>query len=139
MKNFAVGCDPAAAPNLTTQQWQELTRIIDAIAAQSHLRGLEEERRIAKRSRFVFPVRITWTHESHIGSGSWAMAHNISRSGMGMLARRMFRKGERVVVELPSPDGAVRRFEAIVVFCRYVSDMYHDLGVSFIGPADAPN
>jgi hypothetical protein len=56
---------------------------------------------------------------------------NISRSGIGLLVRRVFRTGEPIEVELTPPGRPKTYLGGLVTFCRYAGRGYHEIGVSF--------
>lgn len=117
--------------DLTPQQWAQLQRVVDEMQRPTSING-EAERRDVERARFVFPMRLTWLDPQHGEGELWAMSHNLSRRGMGLIARRMFHEGDRLTLHLPMPDGVTRQLDTAVAFCRYVSNMYHDLGLQFL-------
>lgn len=54
---------------------------------------------------------------------------NISRGGVGLLTRRMFRSGEAVEVEILVPDRSPMYMAGLVTFCRYTERGWHEIGV----------
>jgi len=127
--------DPVAIEStdwdLTPEQWQQLQNVIDSLDRPRSL-AEESERRDIERTRFIMPVLLGWS-DLNAGEGTlWAMSHNLSRRGMGLVAKRMFRAGELITLRLPMPDQSLRVLEARVVFCRYIARMYHDVGLEFI-------
>src|SRR5438105_4466351 len=68
------------------------------------------------------------------GSSTIASLHgrtrNLSRSGVGLLIRRVFRQGEPVEVEVVLPDRPSMYMAGMVTFCRYAGRGYHEIGVS---------
>lgn len=118
--------------DLSPQQWAQLQSVIRDLQHPTPM-DAESERRDVQRARFVFPIKLTWT-DQHQGEGElWAMSHNLSRRGMGLIAKRMFHMNDRLLLHLPMPDQTTRQLDAVVAFCRYVSSMYHDVGLRFIG------
>lgn len=118
--------------DLSPQQWQQLQNVINGLQRPMPIDD-ESERRDVDRARFVFPVKLTWVDE-HMNQGElWAMSHNLSRRGMGLIAKRMFHKDDHLTLHLPMPDQTMRQIDVTVAFCRYVSSMYHDVGLRFCG------
>ena len=63
---------------------------------------------------------------------------NLSRSGVGLLIRRVFRTGEPVEVEIMLPDRPNMYLAGLVTFCRYAGRGYHEIGVSLQTAAALP-
>jgi hypothetical protein len=117
--------------DLTPQQWDQLQNVIRDLQHPISM-DAESERRDIERARFVFPIKLTWT-DPRLGEGElWAMSHNLSRRGMGLIAKRMFHTNDRLTLHLPMPDQTMRQLDVVVAFCRYVSSMYHDVGLRFV-------
>jgi HD-GYP domain-containing protein (c-di-GMP phosphodiesterase class II) len=91
-----------------------------------------------ERTTFHCPGRL---HRLEIGAGAKERApisitaHNISRGGLGLLARRAVNPGELVRVYLHSPGWEDRGFTAEVVRCRRYDDRWHEVGVRFVETA----
>ena len=63
---------------------------------------------------------------------------NLSRSGVGLLTRRVFRQEEPVEVEVMVPDRPKMFLAGLVRFCRYAGRGYHEVGVSLRAAASEP-
>ena len=63
---------------------------------------------------------------------------NLSRSGVGLLVRRVFRSGEPVEVEMVLPDHPAMYVAGLVTFCRYAGRGYHEIGVALQAAASDP-
>ncbi|HVX83461.1 MAG TPA: PilZ domain-containing protein [Phycisphaerae bacterium] len=59
-------------------------------------------------------------------------SRNLSRSGIGFVSRRLFRRGERLVIVLRVPGHAGKLLLAEVTFCRYVRRALYESGARFI-------
>lgn len=55
---------------------------------------------------------------------------NLSRGGIGLLVRNVFRKGEAIEVELQLPKQPRMYMAGVVQFIRYAGRGYHELGVA---------
>jgi len=63
---------------------------------------------------------------------------NLSRSGVALLVRRVFAKGEPIEVEI-AVRGRPRTYMAgLVTFCRYAGRSYHELGVELKATSPEP-
>jgi len=47
----------------------------------------------------------------------------------------MYHINDRVIVRLPQPGGKHRDVHARIVRCRYIGELYHELGLSFTASA----
>jgi hypothetical protein len=65
-------------------------------------------------------------------------SRNISRSGVGLLVRRVFRNGEPIEVELLVPGRARMHLGGLVTFCRYAGRGYHEVGVALKAAGSQP-
>jgi hypothetical protein len=63
---------------------------------------------------------------------------NLSRSGVGLLTRRVFRQDEPIEVEVLVPDRPKMFLAGLVTFCRYAGRGYHEIGVSLKAAASEP-
>ena len=63
---------------------------------------------------------------------------NLSRSGVGLLTRRVFRVGEPIEVEVLVPDRPQMFLAGLVTFCRYAGRGYHEIGVALHAAASEP-
>lgn len=63
---------------------------------------------------------------------------NLSRSGLAVLVRRVFRSGEPIEVALTLPDRPPMYVAGITTFCRYAGRGYHEVGVSLRAAGDDP-
>lgn len=63
---------------------------------------------------------------------------NLSRSGLGLLIRRLFALGDPIEVEMLVPGRPPLFMGGVVRFCRYVSHGYHELGVELKVSAATP-
>ena len=76
------------------------------------------------------------------GSGSvTAMAgrtRNLSRSGLAVLARRVFSLGDPIEVEVTLPGRPTMFMAGLVRFCRYAGRGYYELGVKLKAAASEP-
>ncbi len=63
---------------------------------------------------------------------------NLSRTGLGVLVRRVFAQGEPVEVEIVLPGRPPMFMGGVVRFCRYASRGYHELGVELKTSAAKP-
>lgn len=128
--------ETAERPKLTAAQWDQVRRLISEFDQRHNAAAPEECQRAADRTAVEIPVRVTVDSDrSGPKKGGWAVARNISCGGLSVMTRRMIHPGTLVTVELPTPTGPPRRLIARVVRCRYVSELYHEIGVSFIDDA----
>lgn len=63
---------------------------------------------------------------------------NLSRTGLGVLVRRVFGQGEPIEVEISPPGRPAMFMGGLVRFCRYVSRGYHELGIELKVSAPKP-
>lgn len=54
---------------------------------------------------------------------------NLSRSGLGLLVRRMFAMGDPIEVEIQIPGRGAMFMAGLVRFCRYAGRGYHEVGI----------
>lgn len=122
-------------PTLTATQWDQIRRLIAEFDARHNSESPEECQRGNERKAVEIPVRVIVDSGRGPNKGGWAVARNISCGGLSIMTKRMVHPGTLITVEIPTPTGDPRRFVARVVRCRYVSELYHELGVSFIEEA----
>ena len=76
------------------------------------------------------------------GSSSVALltgrTRNLSRMGVAVLVRRVFRSGEPVEVEITLPDRPNMYMAGVVTFCRYAGRSYHEVGVDLRAASASP-
>mgnify|MGYP001482871021 CR=1 FL=1 len=63
--------------------------------------------------------------------GVFVTAHNISRSGMGLLSQQPFEPGQTVRVYVQARGWHNRGLEGEVVRCRTYNDTWHEIGIRF--------
>jgi hypothetical protein len=63
---------------------------------------------------------------------------NLSRTGVGLLVRRVFSGGEPVEVEIVLPDRPSMYLAGVVTFCRYAGRGFHEIGVFLKTAATEP-
>jgi hypothetical protein len=112
------------------EQLAKVTEIVSGLDA--HLLDAKAENR---RQRPRLKIRIAM---SLILLGGTApspvdiFTRNISLSGMGFVCRRMFRKGERIVVPLKIPAISPKMVLAQITFSRYIGGGFYEMGAEFL-------
>jgi hypothetical protein len=67
-----------------------------------------------------------------------ARTRNLSRGGLGLIARRVFALGEPVEVELTLPERGMVYMAGLVRFCRYAGLGFHEIGLQLKAVGGAP-
>lgn len=60
-----------------------------------------------------------------------ANARNLSSGGIGLLVGSYIHPGSPCRVSLPKQDGTCENINGTVIFCRYVGELMHEIGVQF--------
>lgn len=99
------------------------------------LDGEGEDRRLHRRVAFrtrvsVFEVDDAGARTSHVACETL----NLSKSGIGLLARRMFYRGRRMVIRVQLPGGRTRSLFGEVRYSRYADGGRYHVGVRFCPP-----
>lgn len=63
---------------------------------------------------------------------------NLSRSGVGLLVRRVFGIGEAIELELKAPQRPKMYMAGLVTFCRYAGRGFHEVGVALKAAQSEP-
>jgi hypothetical protein len=113
----------------------ELLDELELRAQQQHLGERSDEYWVCQRKYPRNPFRAAClVHFFPQGSSTVAnlsgRTRNLSRSGVGLIVRRVFRAGEPVEVELLVPERPRMYLAGLVTFCRYAGHGYHEVGVA---------
>jgi len=107
---------------------------LDVKGRQQHLGGASEDHWICQRRHPRYAFRASCVVRFLSGSFTEVLSvegrtRNLSRGGLGILAKHVFSLGDPVEVEIQLP-GQPRMFMAgLVQFARYAGRGYHELGI----------
>lgn len=112
----------------------ELLDELEIQATQRIYRGPEASFWSCQRRHPRSPFRATCTvyffpQASATVSSLPGRTRNLSRSGVGLLVRRVFRTGEPIEIEVSVLDRPSMFMAGVVTFCRYAGRGYHEIGV----------
>lgn len=121
----------------------ELLDELEIRAQQQHLGERSNEYWVCQRKYPRNPFRAAclvhfFLHGSSTVANLSGRTRNLSRSGVGLLVRRVFRVGEPLEVELLVPDRPRMYLAGLATFCRYAGRGYHEVGVSLKAAGPEP-
>jgi len=124
-----------AADATDHESLDQLLNELDLRAQQQDLGESAESYWVCQRSHPRRPFRTTCkVHFFPLGSSSLGClkgrTRNLSRSGVGLLIRRMFAVGDPLEVEITIPGHPVMYVAGLVTFCRYAGQGYHEVGIA---------
>jgi len=116
---------------------------LETRAQQQHLKKHSDSEWSCQRKHARNPFRAA-CNVHFFAQSSFAVAslkgrtRNLSRSGVGLLVRRVFRVGEPLEVEILVPDRTPMYMAGLVTFCRYAGRGYHEVGVALRAAGSKP-
>ncbi len=124
---------------------QTLDSVLDEldVRAQHRPKESEDDYWVCKRKHPRHPFRAVCTIR-FMPSGSGTVVslqgrtRNLSRSGLGLLVRRVFSPLEPVEVEVSLPERPRMFMGGLVRFCRYAGRGYYEVGVELKAAASEP-
>jgi len=129
-----------------TVDYQILNRLLDEldIRAKSDLAKADDGAYwVCQRQYARYPFRMPCTVR-FLPSGSFTVGElpgrtrNLSRSGLGLLVRRVFAVDDPVEVQVNMPDRGPMYLAGLVRFCRYAGRGYHELGLTLKAASPDP-
>jgi len=116
---------------------------LDAKATQKQQEDSGGDYWVCQRRHPRHPFRVRCVIRFLAGGSSTVSAlpgrtRNLSRSGIALLVRRVFAKGEPIEVEINVPDRPITYLAGLVTFCRYAGRGYHELGIELKVSTPAP-
>lgn len=108
-----------------------LRRILDALDSSGCNFELNKRRheRLSYRGRQV----ILYTKQTERDVAFIVPTRNISRGGMSFLHGQMMHIGQACTVDLATNDGNWLSVDGVVVRCRHIRGMIHEIGLKFNG------
>lgn len=99
----------------------------------------ESERRTSERKDLrVGCVLFFFVRAPHTTAKVRAQTRNISRRGLGIIARKSFHGNEPIEVWIQPKDKPALYAAGLVRFCRYISDGYYEVGIELMSAGKEP-
>ncbi|MEX2217131.1 MAG: HD-GYP domain-containing protein [Phycisphaerales bacterium] len=119
-------------------QGADTRQVLDTKCVAAHAPGDDitrpSNRRLHTRHAFQCPARLHVVERSGEGlekPAVSAVAHSLSRGGLGLLTQLRVTPGDHVRVYLLAAGWLRRPLDGVIVRCRTHTDSWHDLGVQF--------
>jgi hypothetical protein len=116
---------------------------LDINSRSQHTGDKSEEYWVCQRRNPRHPFRTDCTLRFFL-QGSSRVAElpgrtrNLSRGGLGLLARRVFQLGEAVEVQINVPGRPMSYMAGICTFCRYAGRGFHEVGIQLRAAGSEP-
>jgi hypothetical protein len=116
---------------------------LDVKARHNHLAEQSESYWVCQRRHPRHPFRVPCKVRFLTPGGFTVMdlpgrTRNLSRSGIGLLVRRVFSSMEPIEVEVLAPGRPATYMAGVVRFCRYAGRGYHEVGVQLRAAGPEP-
>lgn len=114
-----------------------LNDLLDELDAKAEQRYTGERGRsywVCQRKHARHPFRAACTVRFLLGGFMTVTSlpgrtRNLSRNGIGVLVRRLFRQNEPMELEVELPDRPRMYMAGLATFCRYAGRGFHEVGV----------
>jgi hypothetical protein len=120
--------------NIDREALNALMEELDLKARQQHAGDKSEAYWVCQRRhpRYAFRADcvIRFLSPTHEVMTLPARTRNLSRGGLGLLARHVFHPGDPVEVELQLPNQPLMFMAGLIQFVRYAGRGYHELGIA---------
>ncbi|MBI4578652.1 MAG: PilZ domain-containing protein [Planctomycetes bacterium] len=121
--------------DIERQTLDELLEELDTKGRQQHVGEQAEGYWVCQRKypRYAFRANCTVRFLSPAGTEVVSLAgrtRNLSRGGLGILVKHVFRSGEAIEVELQLPNQPIMFMAGVVQFARYAGRGYHEVGIA---------
>lgn len=116
---------------------------LDLRAQQQQVGDRDDDYWVCRRQHARHPFRAPCVVRFFQPGGSTIMelagrTRNLSRNGLGLLVKRVFRTGEPMELEVHVPGKSTMFMAGLVAFCRYAGRAYHEIGLGLKGAGSSP-
>jgi hypothetical protein len=132
-----------ASELLDCELLDDLIDDLDVKAKSNHVAELSESYWVCQRRHPRHPFRVPCKVRFLLPGGFTVMelpgrTRNLSRSGIGLLVRRVFVAMEPIEVEVLTPGRPAMYMAGVIRFCRYAGRGYHEVGMQLKAAGGEP-